>query len=240
VNHLLCTAIICGMTVPALAGVHSAHIDFENGWEGWNGTGSQIVPNGGNPGAHIHTQFTNFGTEYWTSTNQAFLGDYTKYSSVTLSIDVKVNKINFYGSPVERYLILDLRSISHGQDGYPWSSVWYNMGTLYAGLDWTTFSITLDPNAADMPAGWGGTGAEDPNTYMPKLPDNLTWLDIMQSVEQVNFSTYEPGWMYGLDTYFDVQIDNIRIEAVMLPAPGAALAMLGLAGCGAPRRRRAA
>lgn len=73
---------------------------------------------------------------------------------------------------------------------------------------------------------------------MPKLPDNLSWGDIMGSVEEVNFSTYEPGYLYSVNTYFDLHIDNIRIEATMLPTPGAAAALLGLVVCGTRRRRQ--
>src|SRR5690606_37586295 len=104
----------------------------ENGWEGWNGTQgpggfSQIEPTGGNSGAHAHTVFNNFGIEWWTDTNESFVGDMTKYSSVTISIDVKTEGIWFFGSPVSRNLILDARSFSLGQNGYPWSSVWFNL-----------------------------------------------------------------------------------------------------------------
>lgn len=235
-KHALLIAIGCGLVAPAMATAHVAHVDFESGWQNWNGTGTQHVPTGGNPGGHLHTQFTNFGTTYWTDSHQDFLGDYREFDSVTLSIDVKVNEINFFGSPVSRNLILDLRSLTHGQGGYNYSSVWYNLGTIEGGMDWTTFSITFDPNAADMPAGWGGTGDEDPDTFEPKLPDNLSWGDIMGSVEEVAFTTLEPGWVYSINTYFDLQIDNIRIEASTLPAPGAAVVMLGLLA-GRSRRR---
>lgn len=239
---LLATAAALALTATVSASTtHSAVITFDNGWEGWNGTqgpgGSSVIePTGGNPGAHARTVFNNFGIEWWTQSNQDFLGDFTKYDSVTISIDVKVEGIWFFGSPVSRNLILDLRSFSQGQGGYPWSSVWYNMTEMQAGMDWATYSVTFDPNSTEMPSGWGGYGDEDPNTYEPKLPDNLTFADILANVEEMTFTTYEPGYFYGF-TDFDIRIDNIRIEATMVPAPGAALALLGMFGVAGRRRR---
>lgn len=220
-RNLLIAAAVCSMTSIASAGDHSAVITFDFGWEGWNGTQGQggsttIVGTGGNPGRHAHTIFNNFGIQWWTDTNEDFLGDYTQFESVTISIDVKVEGIWFFGSPVSRNLILEPRSYSLGQNGYPWSSVWYNLTPMQAGMDWATYSITFDPNSTELPAGWGGTGDEDPNTFEPKLPDNLTFADIMANVEELTFSTYEPGFFYGF-TDFNIRVDNIRIDAVPLP-----------------------
>ncbi len=239
---LLATAAACGLTATAMGNTHSAVVTFDNGWEGWNGTqgpgGSSVIEqSGGNPGAYARTIFNNFGIEWWTNTNQDFLGDFTQYSSVTVSVDVKVNNISFFGTPAPRNLILDLRSFSQAPQGYPFASVWYTLTEMQSGQDWSTYSVTFDPNATDKPDGWGGYGAEDPNTFEPKLPENLTFADIMSSVEEMAFTTYEPGWMYGF-TDFDIGIDNIRIDATLIPAPSAALAILGLAGLAAGRRRR--
>jgi hypothetical protein len=229
------TTLAACLTAAATADVNHV-VTFDNGWEGWTGSGGTIVQSGGNPGAHAHTQLSNFGIDYQTSSNQAFLGDYTQYSSVTLSIDVKVNQINFFGTLVSRDLVLDLRSFSLGQDGYPWSSAWIILGELPGtGSDWTTYSITFDPNA--LGNGWGGTGDENPSAE-PQLPENLTFADIMANVEAVSFSTYTPGFVYSVNTFFDLQVDNIRIEASMIPAPGAALALFALAGLQRRRRTR--
>lgn len=237
---ILATAALASLTAAAAANTHSSVVTFDNGWEGWNGTQgpggfSEIVPNGGNPGAHAHTVFNNFGIEWWTDTNQDFLGDYTQYSSVTLSIDVKVEDISFFGTPAPRNLILDMRNFTEAQDGYPWASAWYNLGTMESGMDWTTFSVTFDPNSNTLPSGWGGSGAEDPDTFEPMLPDGVTFTDILSRVEELAFTTYEPGWMYGF-TDFDIRIDNISIEATLIPAPGAALALIGLFAARSRRR----
>jgi hypothetical protein len=211
-------------------------IDFDSGWQGFSGDGNSVInPAGGNPGAHAQTIHNNFGIEWSTQSNPAFVGDFSQYSSVTISIDVKAEQIAFFGSPVSRNLILDLRSFSLAQGGYPWASVWYNMGTMQGGMPWTTFSVTFNPNSPVMPAGWGGSGAEDPNTFEPILPPNLTFAQVLANVEELSFTTYEPGFFYGF-TDFNIRIDNIRIEVVPIPAPGA-LALLGLAGLASRRRR---
>jgi hypothetical protein len=232
------TASLCGLMFAGAAGAQTTVITFDNGWEGFNSMGNAwIKDSGGNPGAHARTVIHNFGTEWWTDTNPAFIGDFSGYQSMTISIDVKVESIMFFGQHVPRNLILDLRSFSHGQGGYQYSSVWYNLGTMTTGMPWTTFSVTFDPNSADMPAGWGGTGDEDPNTFEPVLPANLTFADILQSVEQLAFTTFEPGWFYGF-TDFDIRVDNIRIELVSVPAPGALAVLVGFGLM--PRRRRRA
>lgn len=231
-----CIALcLCGLLAP-LAAANTTTISFDNGWEGFAGYGNSFIsPAGGNPGAHARTIHNNFGIEWYTQTNPAFTGDFSQYASVTISIDVKVDLIAFFGSPVSRNLILDMRSFSLAQGGYPWASAWFNLGTMSTGMPWTTFSVTFDPNSPVLPPGWGGSGAEDPNTYEPILPPGVTFADVLQNVEELAFTTYEPGWFYGF-TDFDISVDNIRITTVPIPAPGA-LALLSVAGLVSRRRR---
>ncbi len=90
-----------------------------------------------------------------------------------------------------------------------------------------------DPNATDMPAGWGGYGDEDPNTYEPKLPDGVTFADILAGYDEIVFTTFEPGYFFS-DSDFEVRLDNLFISTV--PAP-ASVTLLGL-GALVSRRRR--
>jgi len=228
----------------ALMAPHSALaavVGFDSGNEGWFGPegpgGSSGIENvGGNPGNHLHTVFNNFGIEFSNSTNASFLGDYTQYGSVTLSIDVRTESIQFFGQPVARDLIVDLRSFSLAQGGYPWASTWYTMTTMESGEDWATYSVTIsNPSSATLPAGWGGSGAEDPTTFEPMLPTGVTFADVLADVDEISFSTYVPGFFYGF-TDFDIRVDNIRIETTPIPAPGA-LALLGIASLRGRRRR---
>ena len=91
------------------------------------------------------------------------------------------------------------------------SSVGLLLGVLQAGPEWGSFSVTFTPDSQELPAGWGGYGAEDPKTYEPILPEGITFADVMASVDEVAFTTFEPGWFFGA-TIFDVRIDNLRIE----------------------------
>ena len=146
-----------------------------------------------------------------------------------------MNSITFFNSEVPRDLVVEFRDNTNN-NGLPYTSVWLNLGTLTANNPgWHTYTATIvDPFATDLPAGWGGYGDEDPNTFEPILPADRTFTSVLQSVDSVHFTTFVPGFFFGF-TNFDIQVDNIRIESV--PAPGAA-ALLGLAGVSATRRRR--
>ncbi|TVQ53847.1 MAG: PEP-CTERM sorting domain-containing protein [Phycisphaerales bacterium] len=221
-KRLITVCLAGAMTATALADTESTVITFDDGLEGWNGIqgpggSSQLVQTGGNPGAHIHTVFNNFGVYWWTNTNQNFLGDLTQYESVTIGVDVKVEGIWFFGSPVTRNLILDLRSFDLAQGNYPWTSVWYKMTTLQAGPNWASYEVTFNPSSEELPEGWGGYGDETPFAE-PILPEGVSFADVLANVQEMAFTTLEPGFVYGF-TDFDIRIDNIRID-VTLPDTG--------------------
>lgn len=236
-TRILTAALAAPLAGNALAGTTTT---FDNGLEGWSISGRETInPVGGNPGANLHGVLVDvFGIDIRNSTNQAFLGDLSRYGSFELSIDIQVNSITFFGSEVPRELIVELRDYDNSL-GYPWTSVYYSLGTIAAadrGLDgWMTYSVVIeDPHALVLPAGWGGYGDEDPNTYEPVLPADRTFASVLASVDEISFTTFVPGWFFGF-TNFDIQVDNITIRSV--PAP-TGLAVLGLAGLAGVRRRR--
>ena len=197
------------------ASAQSTVVTFDSGWNGWSGptgTGgaSMIEPDGGNPGAHAHTIFQDFGITFRTDSNPAFIGDFTRSDTVTVGIDVKVESVSFDGTPVSRNLLVDFRSHALAQNGYPWTSVWHTLTLIQAGQDWATYSATFNPGDQALPAGWGGYGDEDANAN-PQLPPGVTFADVMANVDELAFTTLEPGWFYGF-TDFDLRIDNLRIE----------------------------
>lgn len=218
---------------PSLADV----VTFDNGAEGWSIQNAvTIEAAGGNPGANLyHYQIDTFGVNIANSSNPAFIGDYGAKGPVTVSLDIKVNQIwDFFVGDVPRDLVVEFRSYSLAQNGYPYTSVWANLGTLSTGMDWTTLGVHIaDPTSATLPAGWGGYGDEDPVTFEPILPAGVTFADVMANVEEVNFTTFVPGYFFGF-TNFDFAVDNVSI----VPAPGAALSMLGFVGAFGGRRRR--
>lgn len=199
-----------GFLVAGPLAAQTTVVTFDNGGEGWDGNGS-IEADGGNPGANFHFFIENFGIEARNDSNAAFVGDLTGISQVTVGADALVNSIQFEGSEVSRELIVEFRSHALAQDGYPYTSVWYDLGTLQADPAWSTFQVTFTPASTELPAGWGGYGAEDPVTFEPMLPPGVTFADVMASVDELAFTTYEPGYFYGF-TDFDVRFDNLFID----------------------------
>jgi hypothetical protein len=219
---VLALAFALALSPVALAGGDdSALVSFEAGAAGWSLNGwDTITPTGGNPGARIHWDnfIDTFGMSARNETHATFLGDYTAKGPVTLSIDMQVDFINFFGTPVSR----DLVAILHDDDsfgGAPPAAVWAHLGTLDGnGMRWTTFSATVDDVLSDeLPAGWNGAGDEDPVTFEPVLPAGRTWTNVLQGVDRIEFTTFVPGFFFGF-TFFNLSIDNVSIQPAGEPA----------------------
>lgn len=218
----------------------AATTTFSNGIEGWGvffgndgGLGDYLEPAGGNPDAHLRwTMVDTFGCNFHNDSNADFIGDYSRFSGgAELSVDVKVDDISFFGTQVPRNLIVELVDYNDPGDPYPWTSVWYNLGEISAQQtsNWTHLSVTItDPTAAALPAGWGGYGAEDPNTYEPILPPGRTFANVLTNVEEIRFTTFQPGYFYGF-TNFQVHFDNPSVNAIPEPATLSGLAVAALA-----------
>ena len=207
------------LAAPALASDISAVVDFESGVDGWSGPSgpggaTNIDPTGGNGGgAGLRTVFNDFGITFRTNTNAAFLGDLSQHASVTISVDTRVDDISFFGTPAPRPWLVELRDYDAAVGGFPWSSVWYLFDNISAAnnSNYTTYSVTIaDPMSTTLPAGWEGYGAEDPMTFEPILPAGVTFADILSGVDEVVFTTLQPGFFFGF-TDFDVTLDNITI-----------------------------
>jgi len=209
------TLLIAAAGAAPVLGQNSASVGFDSGSEGWSINGlDTITPTGGNPAEHVrwNDPVDTFGISARTSTHAAFLGDYTAKGEVTLSIDMKVNYITFFGSPVPRNLIVEL----FDDDPFgsaPAAQVWFPLTTLPgSGLDWTTFSVNVTDVFSDtLPAGWRGAGDEDPVTFEPILPAGRTWTNVLAGVDRIEFTTFEPGFFFGF-TNFDVSMDNVSIQ----------------------------
>jgi hypothetical protein len=192
-------------------------VDFESGAEGWTGPQgpggvTTIDPANGNPGANMHTVFSNFGIAFKNSSPE-FAQDLTQHDSVTLSVDLKVESIDFFGAPVTRPWFVEIRDFDNAEP-YPWVSVWYLFDWVGT-ADWTTWSVTIDDTSSvDLPAGWGGYGAEDPKTFEPILPEGRTFADVLAGADEIAFSTLLPGFFFG-ETQFNVRLDNITIITEM-------------------------
>jgi hypothetical protein len=228
------TTLRAGRTIAAALGLlgvacaaqaQTTTVTFDAGAEGWVGPAGPggstgIVTTGGNPGANMRTVFNNFGISFVNSSNPAFRGDFTTADSVTISIDVRVENISFFGSPVSRPWVLELRDTTNPPPGYGWKSVWFLFGPISQANSgtWRNFSVTFDPNATALPAGWGGYGAETPNAE-PILPPGTTFRDVLAGVDAMAFTTLQPGFVFGF-TDFTVRLDNIRVTRTVAAVPG--------------------
>lgn len=185
-------------------------VTFDDAGAGWFGPNSSTELQGGNPGAHMHIQFSDFGVDIRNVSNTDFLGDLSPYDEVTISIDVKVDGISASGNPIPRNLVVDFRSSRLAQNTYLWSSVWFKLATLQTGQGWTTYSVTFAPRSRVLPEGWGGYGASNPVTFEPMLPEGVTFADVMAQMSEMAFTTLQPGYFYG-EADFDLRVDNITI-----------------------------
>lgn len=198
----------------------SSLVTFSNGPEGWSGPngndgfggGTTIEQTGGNPDAYMRTVFQDFGITYTNDTTPEYLGNYTNSYAVTISIDVRVENLNFFGQDVSRPFLVDFIDFDTAQGGFPWSSVWFKFGDISQAQNsqWTTFTVSFDPRTQQLPDGWHGSGAEDPNTFEPILPEGVTFADVLSGVDMIRFTTLEYGFFFGF-TDHTVGIDNISI-----------------------------
>jgi len=227
--HVTPPALVVTLVLWAPTAAGDTTVTFDAGAEGWSGTGA-VEPGGGNPGAHFRILNPDtFGIALSNTTHPEFVFDYSGVASATLSIDVKVDQIDFFGTPVSRPWLVELRDYDNPPTGYPYVSVWYRFGDLSAAThgSWSTFSVTIaDTMAADLPAGWGGTGAETPLAE-PILPADRTFASVLVGVDEVAFTTYEPGFFFGF-TAFDVRLDNVAIATVPIGAAVPAIPGWGL------------
>jgi hypothetical protein len=225
-----------------------ATTDFSNGQEGWNsgpaydGTqGAWIDSSQGTSPALQTVNPQSFGMSWSNTTNPAFTGDFGSVPSMTLSIDVLANSITYLGNEVLRHLVVEMRDFDNPYNGMPYTSVWYDLGTIGAGLGWQHLSVTIDDTGSPLlPTGWGGYGIDDTeNDGNPGLPPDRTFANVLGSVDELIFTTFVPGYFYGYASY-DIAVDNISLVAASdVPEPGS-LALLagGLAMVGLARRRR--
>ena len=199
--------------LPAVAIADTTTTTFSSGAEGWYVSGGGSIPStGGNPGHCLRIFFNDFGVACANATNAAFTGDFGTATSVTIKIDLKVSQIAFFGQAVSRPWLVELRDLDGASGGYPYNSVYFVFANVSKAThgSWTTFSVTFDPSSTTLPPGWGGTGAEDPVTYEPRLPPGVTFADVLAGVDRMVFTTLRPGFMFGF-TDFDLRIDNITV-----------------------------
>ncbi len=234
----------------AAAGLLSTHaiaasttvVGFDGGSDGGFTGNALFEATDGNPGGAARHVTDLFFNDLRTGgrgepANTAFLGDYSSFTNIEFSVDVKTNMLNnSFGVPTTRavgVMLIDRDVL--GPNGP--SGVFYEVGTLgvSATPDWTTLSVTIaDPTSTTLPSGWVGFGDEDPNTLEPTLPAGASFATILAGVDEFRITGAVPGFLHG-HGFWDVQIDNI---SVVVPEPASG-ALLTAGVVAAFRRRRA-
>jgi Ca2+-binding RTX toxin-like protein len=244
-RNLLQSALVAIMLVGLVTSAYAIEptvITFDNGTEGWdaNPDCETIFDEGGNPDAYWNFANRECDGNYFvrayfdlrTSTNPAFIGDYTSMGPLRLSVDLNVNYydyLSFWGPPMatEEYRKLIVEFIDYDNqytspEGYNWgwTSVMYDAGTFQnRDAGWKTFNIDIeDPFLeaqlnTDLPDGWTGYGGPEDSSYMPQLPPTRTFTDVLASVDEIVFHSIEPGYFYGIGFLHDMDVDNITLKA---------------------------
>jgi hypothetical protein len=199
--------------------VRTALVTFDRGTEFWQADvlpqfgGITAEKTGGFPGAQGHFIANGvFGAVLYNKVDPRFIGDLSHLKIVTLSIDLKSNKIVTEGTttPTPRHLVLSLRSHALARAPYPYTSVEYDLGVIQPTQDWKTYVVSFTPGSIELPNGWAGYGDYDPVTEGPRLPPDLTFTDVLAQIDEVAFTTFQTGFFYDPDD-FDLNFDNIRM-----------------------------
>ncbi len=126
--------------------------------------------------------------------------------------------LSFFENPIDpssRPIILELFDEGDPNEFGDEVSVWFrgpDMPSMEEG--WKSYEFLIPVPAGDeLPAGWGGTGAEDPVTFEPKLPAGRTFRSVLQNVTRVTISTFEPGYFYAF-SIIEFGADNVVVETV--------------------------
>ncbi len=228
----------------AMAGPSLLFEDFEDtDFQGWQVNGNEMIFSGLGTGRYMGIPFDSFFGVHLTNSapGSPMTGDLSRHGGdLRFQTDVNVFALrNFFGGTISpsyfplTLQLVDTRDPNNFEDDV--SVYFVGAGLPTEGADWQTRTFTIpDPTSVTLPPGWGGTGYEDPDTFELRLPDGVTYADVLSSVDEFRLTTFVPGYFYGFNLW-EVGFDNIRVNRV--PAP-ASLAMLGAAGLLGARRRR--
>jgi len=213
-------ALCAGAAATAQTVIHTE--DFESGVAGtWHMGGQEVFfPDPADPtNTYIGVEY---GDYYWINLRadsaSEVTGDLTRHGGeLTFAIDAQVFQLdNWFGEPMDpRSFPHVLELVDHPPAGStdPSVSVYYvgpGLPPQFSG--WERFVYTIpNPTGAELPPGWGGTGAEDPVTFEPMLPPGRTWRSVLENVDEVRFTTAVPGYFY-IPSFWEMGFDNIEVS----------------------------
>jgi hypothetical protein len=202
---------------------NSSITNFTDGDGGWTNDGIiwKVEKQNGNPNEHLHGDsirpgIDSFGYRITNDSNSGFIGDLTRYGKFKISIDIKIISQMFFLREVPRNLIVELRDYDQPNGNYGYTSVWYKLGEVSKERNktWTTYSVTIEnPFLDSLPAGWGVYGDEN-DENIPVFPTGRTFHNVLQGIDEISFSTFEPGYFYGDTFFFNIRFDNIKFQSV--------------------------
>lgn len=232
--------VMCLFATPTFAQFPTT-VGFDGGADEGFGGNFVFEAADGNPGGNASLNSFVFFPSLGTTTNQAFLNDFSVYSEVTISFDLEVeNLTDFNGNDLERPIGIQFVNDSFSGISGP-AGVYYDLGIYSSSLqgDWTTLSVTFDPNSNTLPADWIGFGDEDPNTFEPLLPAGVTFADILGGVTEFSITGAKPGFFFS-DSFNIIRIDNITLSASggAVPEPTTGVVFVAIGLLAASRRRR--
>ena len=240
ISIMFLSAMVMGLFATPSFAQFPTTVGFDSSDEGFVGN-FLFESTGGNPGGNMHNPNVEvFFPSLRTTTNQAFLGDFSIYDEVTVSFELQVDNLSdFIGNQITRPIgIQFINEDFMGPNGA--AGVYYDLGIYNSSIpDWSTYSVTFDPNATVLPANWYGFGDEDPNTFEPMLPAGVTFADILGGVTEFSITGAFPGFFFG-NAFQDIRIDNITITASggAVPEPTSGIAFLAVGLLAISRRRR--
>ncbi len=194
---------------------------FDDGdFQGWYCNGNREIFFGGNPGEYIGVPLADFwGITLSNDEDPDLLGDLTRHGGpIEIAVDIQVFELNnWWGEPMdpaEFPIVLQLTDTTEfGPDGQ--ISVYYiGEGMPGQGQGWVRYTFTIpDPTSLTLPPGWNGTGASDPVTFEPLLPEGRTYRNVLENVGEIKLTTFVPGYFY-VSSFWEVGFDNVTVTVL--------------------------
>ncbi len=210
---------IAGGATTAMADTKIESVDYESSETGgWLVNGLDMVfPGPGNPGQSGGVPLSDFwGITVRNETpGTALVGNIARHAGgLRVSADFHVITLNnFFDEPMPTsWFPLTLEFVNYSPTGPV--SVYFTGPEFAPTGSWGNVEFVVpDPTQATLPAGWGGTGDEDPVTFEPRLPAGVTYADVLAHVDEVRITTMRPGYFYA-SSWWEVRVDNIGVFVI--------------------------
>ncbi|MCC6426126.1 MAG: EF-hand domain-containing protein [Phycisphaerales bacterium] len=187
---------------------------------GWYCNGNQEVAYDENTNQYIGVPYMDFwGITLSNSEPSSPVNtDYTVEGQTYFTVKVRMYALdNWFGEPMDPNwfpLVLQLTDVGDPENWTDDASVYFvGAGMPQIADGWVTYTYVIDdPTSEELPPGWGGTGAEDPDTFEPILPPGRTFANVLASIDDVRFTTFVPGSFYS-SSFWEVGFDDVHIES---------------------------